>query len=363
MLENNPTEFLIEPDKTEKIAIEVIRVLWGRFQSFPDDASRNRNAPFHEAFLKAFADKLTQPVDFPYLISMGSWMHGLNTTLGQTFFENVSHILSDGSKREFSPSKSTQLYITRTQQQVISEIISDLKNTRKSPNVADEDETLLKAATEDSEEIEAQNFSADNFVEEDDYVEAIELKSVRPNAGELQGEKRKILIGKAALMRKYPDKKVRFYFGFPFDPWSRDDTGSDKGNFLRRIIEGTKYLDPHEVLLAGDLWDHLSGTPNTMRQILDLINRIATTDFISNYNFLVDPSNIDADRYQYLNLLSLWELHTERDLAENIDVLRNIIGRNKRLQRVLNNVVFNEGDYAWARAEKLSALLREYKPN
>lgn len=46
------------PSKKEKIAIEVIKTLITRFEIFPIDASNNRNAPFHEAFLNAFADKL-----------------------------------------------------------------------------------------------------------------------------------------------------------------------------------------------------------------------------------------------------------------------------------------------------------------
>ena len=33
----------------EKISLEVIRTLITRFESFPEDASNNRNAPFHEA--------------------------------------------------------------------------------------------------------------------------------------------------------------------------------------------------------------------------------------------------------------------------------------------------------------------------
>ncbi|HCI54608.1 MAG TPA: TdeIII family type II restriction endonuclease, partial [Bacteroidales bacterium] len=38
----------------EKISIEVIKTLVNRFGTFPEDASNNRNAPFHEAFLSAF---------------------------------------------------------------------------------------------------------------------------------------------------------------------------------------------------------------------------------------------------------------------------------------------------------------------
>jgi len=92
------------PDKVkEKIAIQVIRTLVARFDNFPEDAANNRNAPFHEAFLSAFSNKLEKNVsDIPFFISLSSWMHGLNTTLGQTFFENVAHHVSQGEKREYT---------------------------------------------------------------------------------------------------------------------------------------------------------------------------------------------------------------------------------------------------------------------
>jgi hypothetical protein len=56
------------------------------------------------------------------------------------------------------------------------------------------------------------------FFEDNNSVTAIELKSVKPNSGEMRGEKQKILEGKAALFRKFPQKKIKFYIGFPFDP-------------------------------------------------------------------------------------------------------------------------------------------------
>jgi hypothetical protein len=53
----------------EKISIEVIKTLVTRFESFPEDASNNRNAPFHESFLRAFSDKLNGKVsDTPFFI-------------------------------------------------------------------------------------------------------------------------------------------------------------------------------------------------------------------------------------------------------------------------------------------------------
>lgn len=81
----------ISNQKKEQIAEVVIKILYSRFESFPQDASGNRNAPFHEAFLNAFSDKFDEKVtDIPFFISMSSWLHGLNTTMGQTFFESVA---------------------------------------------------------------------------------------------------------------------------------------------------------------------------------------------------------------------------------------------------------------------------------
>lgn len=41
---------MINQTKSEKIALIVVKILHSRFETFPDDSSINRNAPFHEAF-------------------------------------------------------------------------------------------------------------------------------------------------------------------------------------------------------------------------------------------------------------------------------------------------------------------------
>ena len=78
----------MEDLKRERIALEVIKTLKSRFDNFPEDASDNRNAPFHEAFLKAFKMKIEEYVtDVPIFVSLASWMHGLNTSIGQSFLK------------------------------------------------------------------------------------------------------------------------------------------------------------------------------------------------------------------------------------------------------------------------------------
>jgi len=336
---------MINKLKTQQIALEVIRVLKTRFDNFPENADENRNAPFHEAFLNAFKNKIEKYVDnVPYFISLSSWLHGLNTTLGQSFFENVAHILSDGEKRTFKNCK-----ITNKQSNAVLEIITDLKNGTRKANL-EEENSLIFQFDENDKLVNALDFTADVFIMENDYIEAIELKSVRPNAGEMRGEKLKILSAKACLKRKYPNKEIRYFIGFPFDPLSDTPTGHDKERFMKHLIEFEKYFDPKEVLLAGELWNRLSGEENTMKNILDIINKIAKPDFLEKYEFINNPENFEKDKQKYLSILKEWFLFDELEIFKNYEKLKS------KNQRLINQQLFKkDGKYNIGRLK-----LKEY---
>lgn len=298
---------MLDTDKVIRISEVVIRILYRRFDNFPEDANKNRNAPFHKAFLNAFSDKLEDFVtNIPYFISLSSWLHGLNTTLGQTFFESVSHILSDGSKREYTSKRSGNLLISQYQKQAISEIITDLSNGNEKPNLERENRLLFN--NKDVADTDSLGFSADVFIEEEDEIIAIELKAVRPNSGEVRGEKQKILEGKAALSRLFPDKEIKFFIGFPFDPTNEGyDTKYNKKRFMSSIINMQKYFAEEEVLLSAELWDYLSGEKNTMEQILTIINSIATTEFMEIYEYVNNNDNRNTDKYKLY--LQTWNMY------------------------------------------------------
>ncbi len=187
--------------------------------------------------------------------------------------------------------------------------------------------------------INALDFTADVFIIEKDYIEAIELKSVRPNAGEMRGEKLKILSAKACLKLKYPDKEVRYFIGFPFDPLSDTSTGYNKERFMKHLIEFEKYFDSKEVLLAEELWDRLSGEPKTMEKILKIINKIAKPDFLEKYEFINNPQNFERDREKYLTILREWFLFDELKIFENYERLK------KEKPRLINQELFKNGKY------------------
>lgn len=339
----------------EKISIEVIKTLITRFESFPEDSSSNRNAPFHEAFLNAFSDKLSDNVtNIPLFISLASWLQGLNTTLGQSFFENVSRILCDGEKREYTSKGLGNLKITQAQRDNISSIVANLSNSSAVPDPNSENRLIFQNPA--AQTIKAMDFSADIFIENIDSVIAIELKSVKPNSGEMRGEKQKILEGKAALYNLFPNKNIKFYIGFPFDPTVNTAenavTSHDKQRFFDSIINMEKFFDYCETLLASELWNLLSGENNTMEEILQIINAISTPEFQSKFQFLRNSENRTSDTY--ITRLQEWNLFSEIELVSNSGSLR----QNRNQARVYDKLSFkSDGEYNWERYNTLKRIL------
>lgn len=258
----------LQHDQKNRISEVVKDILLRRIENFPEVGAEIRNAPFHTAFLDCFSERLgSLNIETPYLVAIASWLHGLNTSLGSGF-ENISHILSGGYKRKFTD--AYKLKVKRTQAENIENIIRDLKADTYLPNVIRENELVLSFDLNDSE-IDSLPFTVDTFIEKENEIIAIELKSVRPNSGEGRGEKQKILYGKAALKLQNPNKDVKFLVGFPFDPTSPTPTGFNKTRFFDYLIEFKKFFAHDEVLIASEFWDFLSGSQNTMEEILDVI--------------------------------------------------------------------------------------------
>lgn len=333
---------MITERKKELIAQTIIKILVSRFNSFPEDGNNNRNAPFHVAFLNAFSDKLNGRVrDIPDYISLSSWLQGLNTSLGQSFFESVAHILCDGEKKDFKGKK-----IYSNQVNAISEIMIDLKNSTQKPSLKREDKIIINNRYGDTQN--ASNFTIDCFCETDNDVVAIELKSVRPNSGEMRGEKQKILQAKAVLRELYPNKTIKYFFGFPFDPTSLTYSGYDKQRFIKYLVEAEKFIDQSEILLADELWSFLLGEQNgVMDELIHIINTIATPEFMKKY------STIQDKKQGYENILSDWFLTTERFIFDN----KNRIQGNS-FKKIANQGVFKtDGSYNNKRYELYTHLV------
>lgn len=339
-------------ENKQEISKVIIKVLKSRFDSFPTDEAHTRNAPFHKAFLQAFSDKFDNVgTNVEAMISMSSWMHGLNTTLGQTFFESVAHILSNGSKKTC---RGEEYKIYASQENIIGEIMTSLKNDEKVPCKTREDNLLLKHAN--GELVKGTNFTVDCYIEDANNVIAIELKSVRPNSGETRGEKQKILKAKAALRIMYPGKNVSYMFGFPFDPTGTSDTDSNKHRFMESMIEFPKFVDADEILLADELWSFLSGEQNTMSDLLDLIRVIATPAFMDKFSFITNTNNLINEPKKFISILNDWSLVDEIKISNN--VLKVLALHSIKTERLLYSSIFSDdGKYNSGRCEKLLAAI------
>ena len=227
---------MLDSNKKEKISLAIIKTLYSKFNDFPEDASNNRNAPFHTAFLNAFKKKFDGKVsDIPFFISLSSWFHGLNTTLGQSFFEKVAHILSEGVKKE-----DRSCRISEQQQTAISDLITDLKNDKRKPNLKQENEIIYKGNRPLNKGVP--NFTADCYYDDNEKIVAIELKTVKPNSSVFKGEKEKILTAKAGLKNANPNKEINYYLAFPFDPLSETPYGYDKARFMNYSVDFKKFF-------------------------------------------------------------------------------------------------------------------------
>ena len=349
---------MISDTKRELIAIEVIKILNKSTEYIQDNFSTTDKNPFYMSFYKGITSNLSDNCfvknnegDF---IGFSSWLHGLNTTLGQSFFENVAHILSEGYKREFTSKSNTLLNVTLTQKQAIKNIIIDLKNSTESPNLNRENSLIF--IDENQADLDANSFTADVFIESHKEIVAIELKSVRPNSGEMGGEKQKILQAKAALYKAFPEKQIKYYIGFPFDPTSDTPTGYDKVRLLDYLVDGNKYFASDEVLLANELWDNLSGSGNSMEQIFEIINAIATPEFLEKYNYLNDNQNRLKDATNYKTLLQKWHLFKEIELQDNIEDILDKTKDNPKAYKIFRQPVFENGKYNQSRFEYLKTL-------
>ncbi len=342
---------ITEPQK-ELIAIEIIEPLYLQIEEIVEAINCHQREKFTDTFLTSLRNESTKK------ITLESWANGLSTTIGQNFFENVAFILSDGEKREYTSGKLGNLKITKKQRENISEITANLSNKTTKPNLLEEDNLIF--AFDETELINAMDFSADVFIDDGVNITAIELKTVKPNSGGSRGEKQKILEGKAALFNKYPNHKISFFLGFPFDPTSKDSaTGFDKERFTKSVINLNKSFAPEEILLAGELWNKLSSEADTMEQILDIINSIATVQFLNEYNFLNEQQNKLDNPQKYREILSRWNLFSEIELFDKESELLNRIKNHKSAIKIFNQMIFKDGKYRQDRHETLKIYLIE----
>ena len=161
------------------------------------------------------------------------------------------------------------------------------------------------------------------------------------------------------LKNKFPNKEIKFYLAFPFDPTSSAPTEYDKDRFMRNAVDFRKYIAADEVLLAAEFWDFLSGESETMEEVLDIINSIASVNFLDEFAFLQHGDNLKNDSQKYIETLEKWQLKREKRLAENDAQIQDKLQSSTSLQRVYRQSIFkDDGKYKESRLSQLLDLIK-----
>lgn len=119
----------------EAISLECISIIYNGIEASTPNLLTNENSPFHLDFFNVFQTKLKEDIWNKSSNADKAYCPGkLNNAVNQFFFEKISHILCNGTKQEFK-----NLKISQNQQTIISDIITELKNSTRAPNLEDED--------------------------------------------------------------------------------------------------------------------------------------------------------------------------------------------------------------------------------
>jgi hypothetical protein len=89
-----------------------------------------------------------------------------------------------------------------------------------------------------------------------------------------------------------------------------------------------------------------------MEQILQIINVIATTEFLDKFQFILNKQNIDNPKYK--QILTDWNLDSELFLTRNDAEIKILISSDDQLAKIYNQNSFNtKGAYNYFRYNEL----------
>lgn len=195
-----------------------------------------------------------------------TFIHSVSTTLGMSVFEQVTAIIANPRfKQAVNQYKGFSNRISDQAQNVIQEIIDNLKTGKKNPNKIAETEALLAVCRSGSIKLVKQP-RIDFFLETHGGVEYyFDLKTAKPNKGEIAGFKRSLLEWVALRGAENPNVDIRTLLAIPYNPYEPEP-------YERWTFDGMLDL-PNELMVADEFWDFIGGE-NAYTHLLDVFEEV-----------------------------------------------------------------------------------------
>lgn len=196
-------------------------------------------------------------------MALYSFIHSVNTMLGQSIFEKVAEIIAAPNFDKAESQYTFEGYVSNKAVLEIDNIMLDLKSARMLADESKENDRIRLAANQGSLG-NIRKTRADLFVLKKDIEHYFEIKTVKPNIDVFAKTKEKLLQWKAIRYSKNQNVRVKTYICIPYNPEAPSP-------YNRWTLQGLYDLK-HEVLVAEEFWDFLGGK-GTYEELLDIFEQ------------------------------------------------------------------------------------------
>lgn len=213
----------------------LISSLRNKFENYKPETSA---MPFHTRLLGK--DRM----------ALYSFIQSLNTNFGTSIFEPMAEELGlkhfDSIKRQMTVAST----ITKEAQRVIQDIMDSLESGNSKPNKSEEVARIL-AVSQSGEISIIKPTKVDLFLQKDDNIYLIDIKTAKPNKGGFKEFKRTLLTWVACFAYHNPNFNIQSLIAIPYNPY-------EPKPYERWTMTGMLDLSA-EIKVADEFWDFLGG--------------------------------------------------------------------------------------------------------
>ncbi|QMU55909.1 MAG: TdeIII family type II restriction endonuclease [Candidatus Mycalebacterium zealandia] len=188
-----------------------------------------------------------------------SFTHSLATSLGTSFYEQVSTIILNNCCDEVCRQYPIKGDISKSQKTEIDSIVTGLGNGQRTPNIEKETNEVLRVQSTNGNPQDDGRI-ADLYMKRDGEEHFFEIKTAKPNKGGFKSFKIQLLEWVA---RK--QKKVKVYLAIPYNPYHPKP-------YERFTMK--KYFKLGEDALVGEQYWTFIGGEGTYEDLLEVFDEI-----------------------------------------------------------------------------------------
>jgi len=233
----------LKKDQTDKIKAVLREKLSEKLASYERETSS-----------MPFLAKLMQDSE---KVAAYSFMHSINTMLGQSIHEQIAKIIAEPNFDEAETGYDVEGHISDEENKIISQIIQEIKNKSRKANKEQETKEILNAQSKKGRTIKVR---ADLFLKKGNDEYYIEIKTAKPNIDVFAKSKEKLLQWIA--LRK---KRVITILAIPYNPYHPEP-------YSRFTMQG--YLDESSELYVAERFWELLGGKGTYKEVLDIFDEV-----------------------------------------------------------------------------------------